>query len=201
METDKEILDLVNSIDFKQATWSEERDNTHVFDFGALTIRIKAYPITEGASIISIGDIPCAIPFENYEDFTVKQLDTWCVLEAPGNMIAAFTDSEASTAEHAAKEHADRMNNIYDTIYDKRNYKRCSESISATCTAVEWLQHWSDALFKKVHLNKYADSEPGYSVTGALIRMRESFKRVEEAINSMPSDEDVEKAVKEHKKI
>lgn len=84
-------------------------------------------------------------------------------------MIAAFTDSEASTAEHTAKEHADRMNNIY----DKRNYKRCSESISATCTAVEWLQHWSDALFKKVHLNKYADSEPGYSVTGALIRMRD----------------------------
>lgn len=72
METDKEILDLVNSIDFKQATWSEERDNTHAFDFGALTIRIKAYPITEGASIISIGDIPCAIPFENYEDFTAK---------------------------------------------------------------------------------------------------------------------------------
>lgn len=72
METDKEILDLVNSIDFKQATWSEESDNTHVFDFGSLTIRIKAYPITEGASIISIGDVPCAIPFENYDDFTAK---------------------------------------------------------------------------------------------------------------------------------
>ena len=72
METDKEILDLVNSIDFKQATWSEECDNTHVFDFGSLTIKIKAYPITEGASIIAIGDVPCAVDFENYEDFTTK---------------------------------------------------------------------------------------------------------------------------------
>ena len=130
----------------------------------------------------------------------MDDLNTWWVIEWPDKLIATFTDSKTFTAEDAAKEYAEKMNAAYDTIYDKRNYKRCSESISATCTAVEWLQHWSDALFKKVHLNKYADSEPGYSVTGALIRMRESFKRVEEAINSMPSDEDVEKAVKEHGK-
>lgn len=70
METDKEILDLVNSIDFKQAVWSEERDNTHVFDFGCLTIKIKVR--TYGAYIIAIGDVPCAVDFENYEDFTAK---------------------------------------------------------------------------------------------------------------------------------
>lgn len=71
METDKEILDLVNSIDFKQATWSEERDNTHVFDFGALTIKVKVRTYGN-ACIIAIGDVPCAVDFENYEDFTTK---------------------------------------------------------------------------------------------------------------------------------
>lgn len=73
METDKEILDLVNSIDFKQATWSEERDNIHVFDFGSLTIKVKLSSCAYGnACIIAIGDIPCVIDFENYEDFTTK---------------------------------------------------------------------------------------------------------------------------------
>lgn len=73
METDKEILDLVNSIDFKQATWSEEGNNIHVFDFGPLTIKVKVpvYPCGN-ACIIAIGDIPCAVDFENYEDFTTK---------------------------------------------------------------------------------------------------------------------------------
>ena len=75
METDKEILDLVNSIDFKQATWSEERDNTHVFDFGALTIRVKEYPNTKAAFIIAIGDVPCSIDFKSYDDFITKLND------------------------------------------------------------------------------------------------------------------------------
>lgn len=75
METhsDKEILDLVNSIDFKQATWSEEGNNIHVFDFGTLTIKVKVPVYSCGnACIIAIGDIPCALDFENYEDFTAK---------------------------------------------------------------------------------------------------------------------------------
>lgn len=71
--TDKEILDLINSIDFKQATWSEERNNIHVFDFGSLTIKVKPSSCVYGnACIIAIGDIPCAVDFENYEDFTAK---------------------------------------------------------------------------------------------------------------------------------
>lgn len=75
METDIKILDLVNSIDFKQAMWSEEINNTHVFDFGSLTIRIKTYPTTEGANITAIGDVPCNIPFKSYEDFVTKLKD------------------------------------------------------------------------------------------------------------------------------
>lgn len=152
---------------------------------------------------ISILSVEHHIEYSNFWDEIRMKIGNFIIayrIKYP-DRFKTVIDFQYMKTEHAAKEHADRMNNIYDTIYDKRNYKRCSESISATCTAVEWLQHWSDALFKKVHLNKYADSEPGYSITGALIRMRESFKRVEEAINSMPSDEDVEKAVKEHKKI
>lgn len=75
METDIEILDLVNSIDFKQAMWSEEINDTHVFDFGSLTIRIKTYPTTEGAYITAIGNVPCNIPFKSYEDFVTKLKD------------------------------------------------------------------------------------------------------------------------------
>ena len=81
METhsDKEILDLINAIDFKQAVWTEETMDTHVFDFGSLTIKIKTYPLRESAVIVglracvvAIGDVPCGVDFESYMDFATK---------------------------------------------------------------------------------------------------------------------------------
>lgn len=75
MKTDEEILELVNSIDFKQAMWFEEINNTHLFDFDSLTIRVKEYPNTKTASIIAIGDVPCNVDFKSYDDFTAKLND------------------------------------------------------------------------------------------------------------------------------
>lgn len=74
METhsDKEILDLINAIDFKQAVWTEEMMDTHVFDFGSLTIKIKTYAHHETVSIVAIGDVPCHVDFESYMDFATK---------------------------------------------------------------------------------------------------------------------------------
>ena len=81
--TDKEILDLINSIDFKQAVWTEETMDTHVFDFGSLTIKIKTYPLRESAVIVglracvvAIGDVPCDVDFESYMDFATKLNDS-----------------------------------------------------------------------------------------------------------------------------
>lgn len=74
--TDKEILDLINAIDFKQAVWTEETMDTHVFDFGSLTIKIKTYPfraaIDKAACIVAIGNVPCDVNFETYWDFATK---------------------------------------------------------------------------------------------------------------------------------
>ena len=75
MKTDEEILELVNSIDFKQAMWFEEINNVHLFDFGALTIRVKEYPNTKAAFIIAIGDVPCSVDFKSYNDFITKLND------------------------------------------------------------------------------------------------------------------------------
>lgn len=74
METhsDKEILDLINAIDFKQAVWTEEMMDTHVFDFGSLTIKIKTYAHRETACVVAIGDVPCDVNFETYWDFATK---------------------------------------------------------------------------------------------------------------------------------
>lgn len=75
MKTDEEILELVNSIDFKQAMWFEEINNVHLFDFGALTIRVKEYPNTKSAFIIAIGDVPCSVDFKSYDGFITKLND------------------------------------------------------------------------------------------------------------------------------
>lgn len=125
----------------------------------------------------------------------MDQLNTWWVIEWPDKRIATFTDSEASTAERAAKEHANRMNNIY----ANRNYDMCCESVYAFRAVVECLEHWSDTLYKKVHCFTFEDPMPCFSVTDTLDKMRELFKQAEKAINSIPTSEDVEKAIKEHK--
>lgn len=126
----------------------------------------------------------------------MEDLNTWWVIEWPDKLIATFTDSKTFTAKDAAKEYAEKMN----AAYDKSNYDKCNESIAAAWFAASSLDYWSDVLFKKARPGKYTDIEPRSSVAVTLAKMRESFKRVEEAINSMPSDEDIEKAVKEHRK-
>lgn len=125
-----------------------------------------------------------------------KKSDTWWVVEWPDTVIASFVDSKAFTAEDAAREHADKMN----AVYGKSNYDKCNESISDAWFAAHSLEYWSEALFKKVHIGKYTDIEPRSSIAVTLAKMRESLKRAENAINSIPPVEDVEKAVKEHRK-
>lgn len=125
-----------------------------------------------------------------------KKSDTWWVVEWPDTVIASFVDSKAFTAEDAAREHADKMN----AAYAKKNYNKCCESVVIASTAAEWLQHWSASLFNKVHLNKYADTESDSSIAETIAKMRWALKRAENAINSIPPVEEIEKAIKEQEK-
>lgn len=127
----------------------------------------------------------------------VKQSDTWCVVESPDNMIAAFTDSEAIDAETAAKEYAEKMN----AVHAKKIYNRCSGSIILTRNCLTDLWHWTEALFNKLCYDKCSDIEPDRSATDTLDMVRKTFKRVEDAINSIPSAKDIEKSIHEHKKL
>lgn len=125
-----------------------------------------------------------------------EKLDTWWVVEWPDNAIASFIDSKASSAEAAAREHADKMN----AAYAKKNYNKCCEAVVVASTAAEYLQHWSESLFNKVHLHKYADTEPDSGIAGTIAKMRWALNRAKDAINSIPPAEDIEKAIKEKEK-
>lgn len=120
----------------------------------------------------------------------------WCVIEWPNNIIATFADSDVSTGEVSAKEYAEKMN----AVYAEKNYSRCSESIILTRNRLTELWHWTEALFNKLYYHKYTDIVPKHSVTDTLGMVRKIFTRVEAAINSIPSAEDIEKAINEHKK-
>lgn len=125
-----------------------------------------------------------------------EKLDTWWVVEWPDNAIASFIDSKASTAEAAAREHADKMN----AAYAKKNYNKCCESVIVASTAAEWLEHWSVSLFNKVHINKYADTEPDSTIAETIAKMRWALNRAKNAIDSIPPVEEIEKAIKEKEK-
>lgn len=120
----------------------------------------------------------------------------WCVIEWPNKIVATFTDSDVSAGEVSAKEYAEKMN----AVYGEKNYSRCSESIILTRNRLTELWHWTEALFNKLHHHKYADTEPNHSVTDTLDMVHKIFTRVEDAINTIPSAEDIEKAINEHEK-
>ena len=126
----------------------------------------------------------------------MEQLNTWWVIEWPDKQIATFIDSEASTAERAAKECADKMN----AAYAKKNYNKCCEAVAVASTAAEYLQHWSESLFNKVYLHKYADTEPDSGIAGTIAKMRWALNQAKDAIDSIPPAEDIEKAIKEQEK-
>lgn len=78
---------------------------------------------------------------EKYRPYKpMEQLNTWWVIEWPDKRIATFTDSEASTAERAAKEHADRMNRevvLADVKKWREEIERAQRNVNKVAVALD----------------------------------------------------------------
>ena len=121
----------------------------------------------------------------------MEQLNTWWVIEWPDKQIATFTDSEASTAERAAKEHADRMNREVAMI----DIKSWDEKIyQAQCNVNKVAVALLDMKGMLGFNLKNKDLAAKFNIAEAYNRLIEAMGLLNITVDELPSGEDIEKA-------